>query len=649
MRPSATASKASLTLAVISAGVGCGGLDKVHVGSKGFSESKILAEMIALRAEELGVSVERVIPYDEGRVCLRGLQEGVLDVYPEYTGTLLGLGGLPVTNDPDAAYREARRIVAPLALELGPRLGVRNDYAIAVRRDVARRKGLRTIGDLAKLDGPVRFASDTEATRRSGDGIPALARRYGLTLGTVLRFSAEKRSAWFDALVDGRADAAEVYATDPRVTEYGLVLLKDDLGFYPSYEAAPLVREDALERHPKLRAALDDLAGEVDTDAMRELVAQVEGRGDDYREVARAHLEEAGLLPESETSTVTRHEVPLAIGLSDDVGYLPIRAARALREVMPVRRLVVESVPRPAEAVRSGEARFGLVGSEEFLLSTPDGFQMGDGMEAVGVVGSRLAHLLAPEEVRLTRRREPLRLGVGPKGSASHRVAALVVDALELSERVVLVPNADARAALERGEADALLMMVELGHPRVLEVLQGDFAALRSFPAVADPRLPLRYPMLRPARIAAGTYPGQREVVETISNQVVLASYVPPAEAPLGESGPGIAGLTRDAPLRLPPHTAAQIAAALQSSEAVDPLLPASPGLRPAAPPARARVVTDLATAFANVLGIAYLIAMAVFFAMPNPERTDLEDGPVDEGSLRSASGSHPEREGLDR
>lgn len=611
------------------------GLDEVYVGSKSFSESKLLAEMIALRAEARGIPVERAIPYREGRVCLRGLQEGVLDVYPEYTGTLLGQGGLPATSDADEAYAEARRVVRSLDLELGPRVGVRNDYAIAVRRDVALRRRLRTISDLAKLEGPVRFASDTEATRRSGDGIPALARRYGLTLGAVQRFPPGERSAWFDALVEGRVDAAEVYATDPRVTEYGLVLLKDDLDFYPSYEAAPLARADALERQPKLQSVLADLEGKVSTDAMRDMVARVEGRGDDYRDVARAHLERVGLLPKTETATVTRHEVPFAIGPADDNGYLPIQAARALREVMPVRRLVVSSVPSPADAVRSGRARFGLVGSEEFFVPAQDGFQMGEGMEAVGVVGSRLAHLLAPEDVRLrlARRSAPLRLGVGPEGSASHRVAAMLVDALELDERIELVPGDRARGKLASGEVDGLLFMVEPGHPRVLEVLEDGLAALRSFPPVADPRLTLRYPILRPARIPAHTYPEQDQALETVSSQVVLASYVPPEERPLGDSGPGIAGLTRDVPFRLPPHTAGQIASALRTAETVDPLLPASPGLRPPAPPARARVVSDVATAVVNVLGVAYLVAMAVFLFMRMPDQTDLEDGPPEEAT----------------
>ncbi|MGF1511829.1 MAG: glycine betaine ABC transporter substrate-binding protein [Myxococcota bacterium] len=608
--------------------VACGGLDKVYVGSKSFSESKLLAEMIALRAESKGIPVERVIPYREGRVCLRGLQEGVLDVYPEYTGTLLGLGGLPPTTDAEAAYEAARRIVQPLGLALGPRLGVRNDYAIAVRRDVSLRRGLTEIGDLAKLDGPLRFASDTEATRRSGDGIPALARRYGLTLGSVLRFPPEQRSAWFDALVEGRADAAEVYSTDPRVTEYGLVLLKDALGFYPSYEAAALARQDTFERHPKLEEVLKDLAGQVDTDAMRDMVARVEGRGDDYREVARAHLERVGLLPETETATVTRHELPLAIGTADDVGYLPIQAARALREVMPVRRLRVSSTSDPAEAVRSGRSRFGLVGAAEFLVPSGRGFKMGEGIEAVGVVGSRLAHVLAPGGPRVGPRKGTIRLGVEPVGGPSHRLASLVANALGMTERLEIVAVDDAGSLLANGEVDAILLMAELGHPRVLELLEDGAVELRSFAPVSDPRLTLRYPMLRPARIPPHTYPGQEKTLETVSSQVVLAAVVPPDDNPLGDSGPGIAGLTRDAPLRVPPHTASQIAAALRAPESVDPLLPASPGLRPTAPPARARVVGDLAAALVNILAVAYIIAMVAFFIMRTPQQTDLEDGP---------------------
>jgi hypothetical protein len=131
---------------------------------------------------------------------------------------------------------------------------------------------------------------------------------------------------------------------------------------------------------------------------MRRLNGRVERKGDDYRDVAKRHLEELGLLPESPRATEPRGTVVLAVTPMSDLGYLPIRAAEAIREVMPARRLQVAQHEIPAEAVRDGSARFGLVGAEEFFDIGPDGtLARVPEIEAVGAVGSRLAHVIARE------------------------------------------------------------------------------------------------------------------------------------------------------------------------------------------------------------------------------------------------------------
>jgi glycine betaine/choline ABC-type transport system substrate-binding protein len=271
---------------------GCGdGFQRLRIGSHDFTEQKLLAEMMALLAEDAGVRVERAIPYGDNRRSLQAIQRGILDAYPECDGSLLSLSGVPRIRDSRMSTVAVRELVAPLGLAWLEPFGLDDSFALAIRRDMAIRRDIERISDLAELPAPLTFAADKGCLARPVDGLYALARRCGLNIGNVELFPVGDRNRICNALADQHVDVAEVFMTDARLEDDGLLALQDDLGFYPVYRPAPLVRQDALERFPALEAAWNQLAGRISTDDMRRLNGRLERQGKDYRDVARRHLE----------------------------------------------------------------------------------------------------------------------------------------------------------------------------------------------------------------------------------------------------------------------------------------------------------------------------------------------------------------------
>ena len=623
-RPGLRGCLAVLTLLpLLLLGGGCGkDFQRVRIGSHDFTEQKILAEMMALLAENAGVRVERAIPYGDNRKSLQAIQRGVIDAYPEYDGSLLSISGGPQVVDARLATAATREQMAPLGLAWLEPFGLENGFAVAIRRSTAIRRDIATISDLAATDQSISFAVDSGYLERPVDGLYALARRYGLNLAKPKIFPIGDRNGIYNALADQHVDAAEAFLTDARLDDYGTTVLADDLGFYPVYRPAPLVREAVLTQHPKLAAAWSALAGRISTEDMRQLNARVDRKGEDYRDVARAHLEKLGLLPEAPAAEEPRGSVTLAVTPVSDLGYLPIRAAEAIREVMPARRLLVQQTDLPAAAVRDGDARFGLVGAEELYQIGPEGgVRPMQQIEAVGAVGSRLAHVIA--RAGDTDPHSWQRIGVGAEGGSSWSVARLILDAAGLRDQVELVPIDNPLTAprlLADGDVDALMAMTEQGHAGLVKLLENADFVLVPLDAFDGTSPALRYPFLRAARIPANSYPRQREALETVSAQVVLASRLPPQQDLLGESGPGfVPGVFTRLPQRLPFDTALRLAQALDTPEDVDPLLPASPGLKPQTPPTKQRFTADVLSALLNGLAVAFLVAMVILYFRPLP------------------------------
>jgi osmoprotectant transport system permease protein len=256
----------------------------VRVGSKSFTESYVLAEIAAQVIEAAGEGpVERRLGLGGTGITHRAVAHGSIDLYPEYTGTI----ARAILKDPAADSVPALRDrLRPLGLTISGALGFDNTYALAVRDDVARRLGLTSIGDLARH--PALTAAFTSGFLERDDGWPGLRRHYGLDLAHV---RAIEHTLAYQALIAGSVDVIDVFSTDARLTRPGLVMLRDDRGFFPAYSAVLLARLDFVAAHPRAWAALErTLAGRLDGAAMTRLNALADLERRSVRQVAGRFL-----------------------------------------------------------------------------------------------------------------------------------------------------------------------------------------------------------------------------------------------------------------------------------------------------------------------------------------------------------------------
>lgn len=269
------------------------------IGSKAFSESIILGHMMAdLIEANTDLMVERRFCLGGTMICHGALVSGEVDLYPEYTGTALtAVLHQPAISDPDKVFgKVANAYHEQFAVAVLPPLGVNNTYAIAVRERDAVENGWTKISDL-KQDAPGLKAGWTAEFAERPDGYPGLVDRYGFEFGEAIDFEA---SLMYEATSKGEVDVVAAYSTDGRIDANHLVLLEDDLQFFPPYYAVPVVREATLEQYPQLRGILELLSGRLDNQTMQRLNYEVDGHKRSPREVAREFLVAEGVLDPSE-------------------------------------------------------------------------------------------------------------------------------------------------------------------------------------------------------------------------------------------------------------------------------------------------------------------------------------------------------------
>jgi osmoprotectant transport system permease protein len=269
------------------------------IGSKNFTESRILGEMLALLVDDrTDLNVEHRSGLGGTLVCFAALQAGEIDMYPEYTGTAwsIVLKETDRISDPLRAFLHVQeRYRALYDLEWLRPFGLNNTYALALRENLAEELGVTTISELLPHASNLSAGFSIEFMNRE-DGWPGLGPYYGLELGQV---RALEHGLAYEAISSGAIDLVDAYSTDGKLLRYPLRVLTDDKGFFPPYNAAPIVRGDALRAHPGLREALDSLAFRIPDETMIELNYAVEEEGRGFREVAREFLVEEGLLDAS--------------------------------------------------------------------------------------------------------------------------------------------------------------------------------------------------------------------------------------------------------------------------------------------------------------------------------------------------------------
>src|SRR5258705_1412911 len=265
----------------------------VIVGSKDFTESALLGEIVAQMLEARGVTVERKFELG-GNLPHDALLGGKIDLYPEYTGTAYTaiLKHAPIT-DPRTAYDQVKQEYADkFKLAVIEPLGFVNPFAILVRGSEARRLKLKTISDAVPYARNWRAGFGQDFMTRA-DGYPGLVKAYGL------KFADQPRemdlSLTFIPVSSGRVDFVAGNSTEGRIAALDLVQLEDDRHYFPPYEGVYLVRNDALSSSSPLRDVLGKLAHSISTEEMRQLNYEVDANKRSQADVVREWLGKKGL------------------------------------------------------------------------------------------------------------------------------------------------------------------------------------------------------------------------------------------------------------------------------------------------------------------------------------------------------------------
>lgn len=249
----------------------------MHIGSKRFTESYILGELLTQTAAP-HARAEHLQGLGNTAIVLAALEAGKIDVYPEYLGTI----ALEILKHPQVVpLEQIRRELAPLGLGVAVPLGFNNTYALAMRGGA---DGVRTLGELAGKDS-LRFGLSHEFIGRS-DGWPGLARRYHLGQ----RPEGLDHGIAYEALAQRQVDVIDIYSTDAKIRQFGLRVLDDDLGYFPRYDAMLLYRLDAAKRFPDAWRAITQLEGRIPASDMIAMNAAAEIDGKRFAAVAAAWL-----------------------------------------------------------------------------------------------------------------------------------------------------------------------------------------------------------------------------------------------------------------------------------------------------------------------------------------------------------------------
>lgn len=238
----------------------------VGVGSKKFTEAVLLGELAAQLGRGAGVRTEHRKALGGTRVLWNALLAGEIDIYPEYTGTLMQeiLAKHEIHDE-----RQLQEVLNEYDVAMTKALGFNNTYAIGMRAPRAKQLNIHSISGLAGHP-ELRFGFGNEFMDRA-DGWPGLRAHYGLPQEDVTGLDHDLA---YRGLDNGDIDATDLYSTDAEIGYYELAVLADDLSYFPEYRAVLLYRADLEQRAPQLVSAVRQLEGRIDQQAMRAMNAR---------------------------------------------------------------------------------------------------------------------------------------------------------------------------------------------------------------------------------------------------------------------------------------------------------------------------------------------------------------------------------------
>lgn len=267
----------------------------IAIGSANFPESELLAEMYAQSLENAGFEVKRQFNIGARDLYLAALEDGSIDLLPEYNGALLSAlldGGAPEgVTDSDEVY-DALQDAMPEGIITLPQSEAQDKDTLAVRQEIADEYSLKTIEDLAPVAGELSVAAGPEWAERY-QGLLGLTELYGVTFGEFKPLDAGGPLT-LDALLSGDVEVANIFSTDSAITTEGLVVLEDTKNLYLSENILPIIRE--AKATDEVIAALDAVSEALTTENLTEYLAMVQVDKQASSVVATAFLTEHGIL-----------------------------------------------------------------------------------------------------------------------------------------------------------------------------------------------------------------------------------------------------------------------------------------------------------------------------------------------------------------
>ncbi|MGX7129975.1 ABC transporter permease/substrate-binding protein [Enterococcus wangshanyuanii] len=225
------------------------------------------------------------------------LKSGEIDVYPEFTGTVLETflkDNKNTSNDPREVYEYARdQIKQQENMDYLEPMRYQNTYAVAVKRSFAEENGLKTIEDLKKVESQLKAGFTLEFIDRD-DGYKGLQKLYGLNV----EVKSMEPSLRYQAINNGDVNVVDAYSTDSELKQYDLVILKDNKQLFPPYQGAPLLKAETLKKYPELKDLLEPLVGKITEEEMSDMNYQVNVEQKDPATVAHDYLVKHKLLEE---------------------------------------------------------------------------------------------------------------------------------------------------------------------------------------------------------------------------------------------------------------------------------------------------------------------------------------------------------------
>jgi len=270
--------------------------NRIVIGSKNFTESLLLAELIAQQIEaHTQLKAERRFYLAGTYICQQAMLAGRIDIYPEYTGTAVtAILKQKAGGDRAEVYERVKNeYESHFGLTLGPAFGFNDTFAMEIRGEDARRLNLKTLSQAAAFARHWRAGFGYEFMERP-DGFAGLAAAYDLHFAGRPRIMDLGLLA--PALKDHQIDIAAGNATDGLIPALDLFALEDDRHYFPPYEAVPVVRQQTVQQHPEVAQAIAQLGGKISDQEMRQLNYALDGQHRDVKDVAHEFLRSKGLI-----------------------------------------------------------------------------------------------------------------------------------------------------------------------------------------------------------------------------------------------------------------------------------------------------------------------------------------------------------------